>query len=221
MFGRDLFPVGVGEHGGDGVRHEDERQEEKHPLGVAVGPEQDEGPDSDRGDRHREVARDAEDVEGRRDAAEFGDHQPDVRDGEGRDRERRHPQRELFADEGGQSLPGMHGQPRHHLLHHDVGDGDQHHQEERAVDELRAGRGVRDDTAGVVAGGGRDESRPEGGHVHQPFAGHRRLHVRSLGKWKRPLVGTSASSTSSAKILPIGRPSSSTTTSESRRASTS
>ncbi len=174
-----------------------------------------------RGDGHRQVARDTEEIERRRNAAEFGDHEPDVGDGKGSDGERRHPQREFFADECGQSLSRVDGQPRHHLLHHDVGDGDQHHQEEGAVDEFRAGRGVRDDSAGIVPGGGRDEARPGGGQVHQPLPVYRRFHVKSLGKWKRPLVGTSASSTSSAKMRPIGRPSSSTTTSERRRASTS
>ncbi len=134
----------------------------------------------------------------------------------------RHPQGELLADEGGQPLSGVDGQAGHHLLDDDVGDGDQHHEEQGAVDELRAGRGVGHDAAGVVAGGGRDQSRPGGGKVDEPPPPRgSTLTSDRLGKWKRPLVGTSASRTSSARIRPMGRPSSSTTTRECRRASTS
>ena len=62
---------------------------------------------------------------------------PDVGDGEGRDGERGQAQGELLADECGQTLAGVHGEAGHHLLDHDVGHGDEHHQEEGAVDELR------------------------------------------------------------------------------------
>ena len=78
---------------------------------------------------------------------------------------------ELLPDERGQALAGVHGQAGHHLLDDDVGHGDQHHQEERAVDELRAGRGVGDDATGIVAGGGRDQPWPGRGEVDQPPPG--------------------------------------------------
>ena len=68
-------PVGMGQHGGDRVGDEDEREEEEDPLGVAVGAEEHERPDGDGGDRDREVARDAEELEGGGDAAELGDHE--------------------------------------------------------------------------------------------------------------------------------------------------
>ena len=73
--------------------------------------------------------------------------------------EGRQAQRELLADEGGQALAGVGGQSGHHLLDADVADGDQHHEEQRAVAELGAGRRVGGHPAGVVAGVGGDEAR--------------------------------------------------------------
>ena len=169
----------MAEDGGDRVGDEDDGEQQEDALGVAVGAEEHERPDGDRGDRHREVARDAEEVEGGGDAAELGDHQADVGDGEGGDGEGGEPEGELLADEGGQALAGVDGQAGHHLLHDDVGDRDEHHQEERPVDELRPGRRVGDDAAGVVAGGGGDQPGPGRGQVDQPPpAGPLRVHDR-------------------------------------------
>ena len=72
-----------------------------------------------------------EELEGRGDPAELGDHQPDVGDRESDDGERREAQVELLPDERGQTLAGVDGQAGHHLLDDHVGDRDQHHQEQR------------------------------------------------------------------------------------------
>ena len=71
----------------------------KHALGVAVRAEHDDGPDRDRGDRHRDVARHAEQLERGADAGELRDDEADVGDDEAHDRERGDPQRELLADQ--------------------------------------------------------------------------------------------------------------------------
>ena len=162
----------------------------KIAFGVAVGTEEHERPDGDRGDGDRDVARHVEELERGGDAAELGHHQADVGDGEGGDGEGGETEVELLPDEGGQALAGVGRQPGHHLLDDDVGHRDQHHQEEGAVDELRPGGRIGDDAAGVVAGGGRDQPWPGGGQVDQPPP--RRTcssHDRRRGKWKRPLVG--------------------------------
>ena len=166
--GRHLVPVGVRQHGGDRVGDEDEGEEQEDPLGVAVGAEEHERPDGDGGDRHRDVARDVEQLERGGDAAELGHHQADVGDGEGGDGEGGEAEVELLPDERGQALAGVDGQAGHHLLDDDVGDRDQHHEEEGAVDELRPGRRVGDDAAGVVAGGGGDQPGSGGGQIDQP-----------------------------------------------------
>ncbi len=205
--GGHLLPVGVGQHGGDRVGDEDEGEEQEDALGVAVGAEEHERPDGHGGDRNREIARDPEELEGGGDAAELGHHQPDVGDGERGDGEGGQAEVELLADEGGQALAGVDGQAGHHLLDDHVRDRDQHHEEERAVDELRARRGVGHDAAGVVAGGCRDQPGTRSGQIDEPPP-PRGLHPHDnrRGKWKRPLVGTSASRTSSARMRPIGQP---------------
>jgi hypothetical protein len=111
----------------------------------------------------------------------------------------------LLPDERGQPLPGMHGQAGDHLLDDHVRDRDQHHEEQRPVDELRPRRGIGDDAAGVVARGSRDQSWSGSGQIDEaPSREPADLMSDSLGKWNRPFVGTSASRTSSAKIRPTG-----------------
>ena len=143
-------PVGVPQHRRDGVGDEDESHEQEDALGVAVGAEQDQGPDDDGGDRHAEIAGHPEEAEGRGDAPELGHHEAEVGDGEGEDGEGSEPERELLADERGQSLAGVDGEPGHHLLDHDIEDRDDDHEEQRPVAELRPGRRVGHDAPGVV-----------------------------------------------------------------------
>jgi hypothetical protein len=44
----------------------------------------------------------------------------------------------MLTHECAETLAGVRAEPRAHLLHDDEGNGDQHHQKERPVRELRA-----------------------------------------------------------------------------------
>ena len=131
-------PTGLAEHRRDRVGDERQAQQEEHPLGVAVVAEHHHGPHHDRGDRHGDVARHAEDLEGGPDAGELRHHQTQVGDEQAHDGEGGGPQRELLADERHQALAGVGAEAGRHLLHDDQRHRDQQHQEEGGVAELRA-----------------------------------------------------------------------------------
>ena len=123
-------------------------------------------------------------------------------------------------------FPVKRAEPSAHLLDHHQPDGHQQHHEQGPVLELRSGRCVRDDPAGVVAGVGGDDARAEYRQVDQPARRRRggadrptfakvampdrfpgldlERHERNRGKRRRPRSGIKASTRSSARILPTG-----------------
>ena len=188
------------------------RQQQEDPFGVAVGADDDQHPDGDGGDGHRDVARHAEQLEGGADAGELGDHQPDVGHGEGQHGEGRQAQGELLTDQGGQPLAGVGGQAGDHLLDADVAHGDQHHEEQRPVAELGPGRRVGGHAPGVVAGVGGDEPGPGGGQVDEeaaePPVGHQTVNGptdRPRTVTGAPVVTAAASGSGSGPVRASGR----------------
>ena len=145
-------------------------KQQEGSLRVAVGADDDQQPDGNGGDGHRDVARHPEELEGGPDAGELGHHQSYVGNGEGQDGEGREAQRELFADQRSQPFAGVGSQAGHHLLDADVAHGDQHHEEQGAVAELGPGRCIGGHATGVVAGIGGDEAGPGGSQVDDEAA---------------------------------------------------
>ena len=152
------------------IGDEHQAQQQEHTLGVAVGAEEDQRPDHDGGDRDREIARHAEELERARDARELGHHEAEVGHGEADDREEREPQGELLADEGGEPLAGEDGEAGDHLLDDHVGDRHEDDEEQGAVAELRPRRGVGGHAAGVVPGARGDDAGPEGAQIEREAA---------------------------------------------------
>ena len=105
--GDHRMPVRVPENGSNRIGDENERKEQEHPLGVAVGTEENERPDGDGGYGYGQVARDAEEIERSGNAAELGHHEAEVGDGKGRDSKGRDPKRELLSDERSQTFAGV------------------------------------------------------------------------------------------------------------------
>src|SRR5947209_16037362 len=114
---RDRVPVGVAHDRRDGVGEEDERHQKEDFLDPLVRAEDDEIPEHRRGERHGQVAADAEEFRGRADADELADDQPAVGDEDDRDGEERPADAEALAYEVEEAAPRRRAQTRAHLLH--------------------------------------------------------------------------------------------------------
>ena len=236
----DLAPVGMAEHHRDRIGDEDERQHQEHALDVAVRAEHDDGPDGDGGEGNGDVTADTPNSSNAAPMpANSETTRPRLATIRAHDRERSDPQRELLADQRHETFARVGAESRAHLLDDDEGDAREHHHPQRPVAELRAGRRVRGDATGVVAGRRGDQPGTDDHEQTRQRDAHARARPR-LGGDRRgrgrdgmdtsvrrdaasPAHGsaaTSASTRSSARIRPSGRSSASTTTSDEPRSST-
>ncbi len=203
--GRDRAPVGISEQRGHGVGEEGERQQQEAALGPGGGAEDDECPQADGRDRDRDEARDAEELECGADARELRDHEAEIGDEQARHCERGGAPGALLTDQRDEPLAGVRPEARRHLLHHDERDGHQDHEEQGAVRELRAGRRIRGDAAGVVAGVGRDEAGPEDREHGGGPAGPNRAEMQRVEPNGLEVEARRAGAPSGASARSVGR----------------
>ena len=95
------------------------------------------------------------------DAREFRHHVGQVGQHQQRHHQERDAQPELLADQVGEPLARDRAHARAHLLRDDQEHGDGQQRPQRQVAELRAGRGIGKDAAGIVIDDGGDEPRPD------------------------------------------------------------
>ena len=152
-----LAPVRLREERRHHIGEKHQRQPEEHPLHALVGAAHHEQPHAQGRHGYRDVLRHAEHLHARGDAGEFGEGRRHVADEKRKHGEGGDANAEALADEGGEALAcdGAHAAGRG--LH----DGEQHAHDgddpQGAEAEVRAGRGIGGDAAGVVAGhGGHD-----------------------------------------------------------------
>ena len=134
------------------VHDEREREHERDLLALRVVAEHGQCPEPDERDRYGDVSGDAEELHGRLRSRRT--RSPSVRSSRRREgsSRRRRAERELLADERPEPFSGVGAEARAHLLDDNEGDRDDHHHEERAVGELRAGARVGEYAARVVSG---------------------------------------------------------------------
>jgi hypothetical protein len=170
---RHLAPVGARQEGRDDVAEEDERHHEEDALDAAVGAFDDQPPDGEGRQRHRDEARDAEQLGRRRDADELRDGHAAVGDEERQHHQHRPAHAELLADEVGEPLARHRPHPRARLLH----DAERQDQRDESPEEVVAvvgpGRGVGGDAARVVTRVGGNHPGPDDGEVGQQAAPRR------------------------------------------------
>ena len=154
-----------------GYVEEREGEHERDLLPFRVVPEHGQRPQHDERDRNRDESRDAEELHGCSDPGELAHRQSAVCDEEERQRNSRRANWELLADECTEPFSGVRAEAGAHLLDDDEGNGDEHHDEERAVGELCAGAGVGEDAARVVSGVGRDQAGTRDGEKREAPAG--------------------------------------------------
>ena len=122
------------------VRHVEQGRGQEDLLDAFVGALDDEHPDGGRGERHDDVARDAEDLQAARHAGEVGDDVAEVGDDQRQHQEERQPEAEFLANQIAQPLARDGAHARDHFLHHDQRDRDRNHGPEQRVAELGAGQ---------------------------------------------------------------------------------
>lgn len=91
-----------------------------HAFGPAVGAEQHQRPQQDRGQRDDRPLGYAEEFEGGTDAGELADDQAGVGQQQAENGERGQAETELHEDQRAEALAGVGAEPDGHLLHHDV-----------------------------------------------------------------------------------------------------
>ena len=158
-----VVPAGLREDAGEDVGDVDDGGDEEDLLDLLIVSADDEQPDEDGADRHRDEFRHVEEVQAAGDADEFGDDVGVVDDDQEQHDDDGDAQAELFADEVAEAFASDDAHAGAHLLHDDQGEryGDHHPQERVAV--LRAGLRVGEDAARVVVEVGGDEARAEDG----------------------------------------------------------
>ncbi len=145
----------------DGAGHQ------KDPFDHLVVGLEDQHPDQDRGDRHRDILADAQDLHAGRHAGELADGVAQVGQDHHADDDRRGPHAHGLADQIGQAFAGDHAQPGAHLLDNDQGQGDERHDPQQAIAIVGAGDGIGGDPTGVVIDVGGDDARPDNGQQGQ------------------------------------------------------
>ena len=155
----DQAPVRVSQDRRRDVGQEDDDDRQEDPLDGPVAGLDDEGPDRDRDDRHDDVARDPEDLEGGRRAGELGDRVGHVGQQQDGHREGRRADAEPVADQVRQALARDHAEPRRHLLDDRQDDDRDREEPEQREPALGAHHAVGRDAAGVVAGDPGDQAR--------------------------------------------------------------
>ena len=148
---RGRLPVGMRQHARRRCsRRRTADADQEDLFDAVVGALDHEHPDDRRGERHDDVARDAEQLEAARDAGELRHHVAEVGDDQRQHQEERDPEAELLANQIAQALAGDRAHARRHLLHDDQRDRGRNHRPQQRVAELRAGHRVGPDAAGVV-----------------------------------------------------------------------
>ena len=180
-------PVWMCQHAGHDVADVEAGRDKEDLLDAVVGALHDQQPHHGRGQRHDNVAGDAEQFEAARHAGELGHHVAEVGDDQGKHQPERDAEAELLANEIAQPLAGHGAHAGRHLLHDDEGNGRRDHRPQQRVAELGACDGVGPDAAGIVVDVRGDEARADDGQEqYDPRAPllEEGFHVSRSAAWK-------------------------------------